>query len=171
MGQRDLNEDDLLAGLTKKQRQVLDLLIEHKTSKEIARRLSISPHTVDQRIQFAKEKLGANSRSEVAVVYRRLLEICGRTTYEDSGIAAEPPEGDGAGGAGVSLDEPSPPTRTGSASADTAEADYQVVRELFDGRYGTLVRLGAIIAIAVLLVLLVLGALATLTQLSQLMEG
>lgn len=44
-----------LQGLTRKQRQVLDLLIEHKTSKEIARRLSISPHTVDQRTQFAKD--------------------------------------------------------------------------------------------------------------------
>jgi hypothetical protein len=62
---------------------VLDLLIEHKTSKEIARELGISPHTVDQRIQFAKEKLGANSRSEVAQLYRQLVEICGQLTYQD----------------------------------------------------------------------------------------
>lgn len=38
---------DLLDQLTAKQREVLDLLIEHKTSKEISRQLGISPHTVD----------------------------------------------------------------------------------------------------------------------------
>ena len=53
---------------------------------------------------------------------------------------------------------------------ELAEADFQVVPELFDGRYGTLIRSGAIIAIAVLLVLLVLGGLAMFSQLSLLME-
>ncbi len=76
----------MLAGLTAKQREVLDLLIEHKTSKEIARHLRISPHTVDQRIQFAKEKLGASSRNEAAAVYRRLVELCGQLTHEESRI-------------------------------------------------------------------------------------
>src|SRR5687767_15718396 len=70
-----------LAGLTDKQREVLDLLIEHKTSKEIARTLGISPHTVDQRIFFAKEKLGAASRNEAAAAYRRLIAVSGRMTY------------------------------------------------------------------------------------------
>src|SRR6478752_3465006 len=65
MGREHSEMEFMLAGLTAKQREVLDLLIEHKTSKEIARELGISPHTVDQRIQFAKEKLGASSRSEV----------------------------------------------------------------------------------------------------------
>ena len=77
-----------LSGLTDKQREVLDLLIEHKTSKEIARLLGISPHTVDQRIFFAKEKLGAASRNEAAAAYRRLVDVSGRTTYENSRIAA-----------------------------------------------------------------------------------
>ena len=73
MPREHLNGQGALSGLTEKQRQVLDLLIDHKTSKEIARELRISPHTVDQRIQFAKDKLGARSRSDVAVIYRRLL--------------------------------------------------------------------------------------------------
>ena len=54
MGREQSESEIVLAGLTAKQREVLDLLIEHKTSMEIARRLGISPHTVDQRIQFAK---------------------------------------------------------------------------------------------------------------------
>ncbi len=62
------------AGLTDKQRQVLDLLIQHKTSKEISRALGISPHTVDQRIMLSRAKLGVSSRSEVAQAYRRLID-------------------------------------------------------------------------------------------------
>ena len=65
----------ILSTLTDKQRAVLDLLIDHKTSKEISRLLGISPHTVDQRIMLARAKLGVTSRSEVAQAYRRLVPI------------------------------------------------------------------------------------------------
>jgi DNA-binding CsgD family transcriptional regulator len=164
-----LKGDIALGGLTCKQRQVLDLLIEHKTSKEIARRLCISPHTVDQRIQFAKEKLGARTRSEAAVVYRRLVETCEQVTYEDSGIAD--PDGifeqpDGPQGP---LPVSSLRQRFRSRPSHGPEADFQVVPELFDGRHGTLIRLGTIFAIALFLVLVVLGGLAIFNQLSQLM--
>jgi len=158
-----LHEQRLLDELTAKQRQVLDLLIQHKTSKEIARELGISPHTVDQRIQFAREKLGVQSRSEAAVAYRRLIETCGQPTYEDSGVAALAPAGDDPIQAGVPARGPSSRTST------TTGLDHPVGRELFEGRHGTLFRLGAIVAIAALLVLLVLAALATFSQLSQLM--
>lgn len=166
----DLKAEELFASLTGKQRQVLDLLIQHKTSKEIARELGISPHTVDQRIQFAREKLGAQTRGEAAVAYRRLLETCGHATYEDSGIAPPPPLADSEGQAGSPARGPSPRSVAAVGPSPEEEADYQVGRGLFEGRHGTLVRLGAIVAIAVLLVLLVLGALATFSQLSQLMR-
>jgi DNA-binding CsgD family transcriptional regulator len=169
-GQRDLRGPRSLASLTEKQREVLDLLLEHKTSKQIARQLRISPHTVDQRIQFAKYKLGARTRSEAAVAYRRLLETCERMTYENLGLAPERSDEDDTGEANASIEELSPPNWTGSDSGREVAADYQVGQGMFDGRHGTLVRLGAIIAIAVLIVLLVSGALATLVQLSQLMQ-
>lgn len=162
----------MLAGLTAKQREVLDLLIEHKTSKEIARALGISPHTVDQRIQFAKEKLGASSRNEAALVYRRLLEICGQLTYEESHIAElarNPDTGIGTQEGPLTLQMHREWTRPGQPS-DTV-SDYPVVPELFEGRYGTLIRLGTIIAIAVFLVILVLGGLAIFSQLSELMAA
>lgn len=158
-----------LGGLTDKQRQVLDLLIEHKTSKEIARCLGISPHTVDQRIQFAKDKLGARTRSEVALAYRRMLETCGQMTYENSGIADEDEMADQASGPQGSLPVPSLRQRFRSRPFNGPEADFQVVPEPFDGRYGTLVRLGSIFAIALFLVLVVLGGLAMFNQLSLLM--
>lgn len=164
-----LKDGTALDGLTDKQRQVLDLLIQHKTSKEIARRLSISPHTVDQRIQFAKDKLGARTRSEAAVAYRRLVEAYGQTTYEDSGIADAELELDQGGGPQGPLPVPWTLQRFRSRPPHGPEADFQVVPELFDGRYGTLLRLGSIFAIALFLVLVVLGGLAIFNQLSELM--
>jgi DNA-binding CsgD family transcriptional regulator len=169
MGREHSEHEFMLAGLTAKQREVLDLLIEHKTSKEIARLLDISPHTVDQRIQFAKEKLGANNRNEAAAIYRRLVEICGQLTYQNSYLAdAFDPLDNGPGTQGPFSDcshrERAHPDRFGDQ-----ETDYSVVPELFEGRYGTLMRLGAILGIAVFLVFLVLGGLAIFSQLSELM--
>ena len=161
-----------LAGLTDKQRDVLDLLIEHKTSKEIARALGISPHTVDQRIFFAKEKLGAASRNEAAAAYRRLVAVYGRTTSEKSRIAAPPSNTQSVSGllAGRVLALTHPELSQPESPA-LAELVFRVVPEWFDGRYGTLVRLSAIIAIAVFLVILVLGGLAIFSQLSEMMAA
>lgn len=172
MGLEHSDAEFVLAGLTAKQREVLDLLIEHKTSKEIARQLGISPHTVDQRIQFSKEKLGAASRNEAAAVYRQLVAICGRVTYEESRIARAVRVAEEAAGtqAGPLLAL----TRPGWTHPDRSfgpETDYRVVPELFEGRYGTLMRLGAIIAIAVFLVVLVLGGLAILSELSEMLAS
>src|SRR3546814_3854238 len=66
-----MHEDDDLARwlrLTEKQRACLDLLIERKTSKEIARILGISKPTVDQRITAARIILGAANRDEAALI-------------------------------------------------------------------------------------------------------
>ena len=158
-----IDEDDEaggLGGLTDKQREVLDLLIEHKTSKEIARVLAISPHTVDQRIQFAKDKLGVETRNEVAAVYRRLREIYGRVTYGDLRIARY---GTAPHGAPGTTDRPAEP--------QGAEAGRSAVQGWFDGRHGTLLRLVAIVGIAVLLMLLVLGSLTMLSRLSEMLQG
>ena len=161
-----------LGGLTDKQREVLDLLIEHKTSKEIARSLGISPHTVDQRIQFAKEKLGAVNRNEAAMIYRRLSETYEQSTYQDSRIADTPPLPEESGGTQAGPFQVLRHLgRSQPAEPASAEADYPVVPELFEGRYGTLIRLGAIAALAVCLVILVLGGLAILSELSELMAA
>jgi DNA-binding CsgD family transcriptional regulator len=76
------NQHKALGALTEKQRAVLDLVLEHKSSKEIARVLCISPYTVDQRIQAVRRKLGVSSRGEVARVYARHKAVCEETAYE-----------------------------------------------------------------------------------------
>src|SRR5687768_11889502 len=52
--------------LTQGQIDCLLLVHQHLTSKEIAPRLGISPHTVDQRIRTALRILRCNRRSEAA---------------------------------------------------------------------------------------------------------
>lgn len=76
--------------LTAKQRDVLDLMVQHKSSKEIARALQISPYTVDQRVASARARLGASSRSELARIYSGLAAVCERSAYETSHMASEP---------------------------------------------------------------------------------
>ena len=49
----------------------LILAAEHMTSKEIARRLGISRHTVDQRMRKALRRLGARSRREAVRMLNR----------------------------------------------------------------------------------------------------
>ena len=89
-GSQPPSDEDRWKRLTEKQRACLDLLIEHKTSKEIARLLDISKHSVDQRLTTARDTLGANDRNEVAFVYRRLREIYDPMTYDAVGIPPAP---------------------------------------------------------------------------------
>ncbi len=57
--------DQLSAG----QRDCLRLVYQHKSSKEIARELEISPHTVDQRLRVAMRKLGVENRKKAALMF------------------------------------------------------------------------------------------------------
>ena len=84
-------QENPLADLTAKQREVLDLLIQHKTSKEISRILGISPHTVDQRIMLARAKLHVSTRGEVAQAYRILIDTYERSVYKESHVAESEP--------------------------------------------------------------------------------
>lgn len=71
----------LLGSLTQAQVEVLDRVLQHKTSKEIARELGIAPNTVDQRIKAVWPKLGTSDRPSTARRYALLKSICGQTTY------------------------------------------------------------------------------------------
>jgi DNA-binding CsgD family transcriptional regulator len=72
----DRDPADVLCDLTAKQAEVLDLLLQHKTTKQIARELGIAPNTVDARIAAVREKWGTTDRKATARVYAHLLETC-----------------------------------------------------------------------------------------------
>ncbi|GGJ41206.1 helix-turn-helix transcriptional regulator [Sphingopyxis bauzanensis] len=78
------------ARLTDKQRACLDLLLEHKTSKQIGRDLGVSKYTVDQRITAARLVLGGRDRGDTANRYARLRKICDRIAYDPVEVPAPP---------------------------------------------------------------------------------
>jgi DNA-binding CsgD family transcriptional regulator len=169
-----------LAELTGKQREVLDLLIEHKTSKEISRTLGISPHTVDQRINLARGKLGLTSRNQVAQEYRRLVQTYEAQTYErsvyqKSDLAPAAIRFDQS--ARDKLDSQLALSQTGLAVPGRTTLfkewdgvdDYRVCPELLDGQWGTYARLGVIAGLALLFAVVILGGLSLFTVASQIM--
>ena len=62
---------DRTAKLTDGQKACLRGVLRHLSSKDIARELGISPHTVDQRIRLAMRALGAGSRVQAAFMLAR----------------------------------------------------------------------------------------------------
>lgn len=187
MVQADLIENPLLE-LTAKQREVLDLLIQHKTSKEISRELGISPHTVDQRIMLARGKLNVASRNEVAQAYRRLLDIYEQPVYELSHLGFPPLPGSEMRQENVVASLPATATdahfepevertpkafETMNVAAPVGMEEgiyHHVLPEVFDGPNGTWMRLGYMAAITVFLILIVLGGLSMFAQLSTMLD-
>lgn len=160
-----------LALLSDKQRQVLDRLLMHQTSKEIARDLGISPHTVEQRIRLAKEKLGVDRRSDLATEYRRLCSVCDKIAYEESRIdtlaiplplTAGPVERTDLIKTAEQMSQP--------VLGNGSEKEVTLVPAIFQGRTGVLMKVGAVVAIAAATIIVGIGSLAILEQLSRLLS-
>lgn len=60
-----------MIGLTQRERQAMELLIQGKRDKEIAQSLEISPRTAQKHVDSACNKLGALTRSQAAAMYVR----------------------------------------------------------------------------------------------------
>lgn len=178
----DIAEGDGLDALTAKQRDVLDLLIQHKTSKEISRLLGISPHTVDQRIMLARAKLNVSTRAGIAQAYRKLLNdqtissVYEQPVYGFSHVASSLPDVQVPDRDDTEAGPPGLLFRDGSPAMVRPDGQFQaepyvhVLPEMFDGPNGTLLRLGAIALITMFLMLIVMGGLAMFTQLSQIVD-
>lgn len=158
-----------LSILTVKQREVLDLVLMHKSSKEIARTLNISPYTVDQRITAARQKLGSATRGELARSYSKLKSLCEETAYDFPYVETEE----------FPLQQPSrdqqvdPVFRLSDASLVKMDAPWHhdpvppVGLEAFDNRFGIFGRVFVIPSLAVFIAFLVLSMLTigeTLTK-------
>lgn len=87
--------------LSQGQIDCLLLVNQHLNSKEISLRLGISPHTVDQRIRGALEKLGVERRGEaarlVAAVIDPALGAYQRLIHQSPHIDPDPATGHQAG--------------------------------------------------------------------------
>ncbi|GAA4023176.1 hypothetical protein GCM10022280_24850 [Sphingomonas swuensis] len=72
--------------MSRGQLEVLRLVNRHLSSKEIATRLAISSHTVDQRVRGAIRRLGVTRRSEAA----RLVDVYDRNRFpgaDEAGVS------------------------------------------------------------------------------------
>ncbi|MCH1627960.1 MULTISPECIES: spore germination transcription factor GerE [Bacillaceae] len=61
--------------LTKREREVFELLVQDKTTKDIANELFISEKTVRNHISNAMQKLGVKGRSQAVVELLRMGEL------------------------------------------------------------------------------------------------
>lgn len=61
--------------LTKREKDVFELLIKNKTTKEIANKLHISEKTVRNHISNAMQKLGCKGRAGAVIELLKLGEI------------------------------------------------------------------------------------------------
>lgn len=62
--------DELISQLTKRERQILESLLQGKTNEEIAFQLSISENTIRTHISNIYKKLGVKNKSEVFLKFR-----------------------------------------------------------------------------------------------------
>lgn len=85
MGQSDFDHANC-GRLTAKQREVLQLVVQRKSSKEIARLLGIAKPTVDQRIVNARQILGARDRDEAALIFAQDAQTYDRITYDPARV-------------------------------------------------------------------------------------
>lgn len=96
-----IDPESPVARLSHGQIECLLLVDRHHSSKEIAAQLGISPHTVDQRIRVALEKLGVERRREAArlvvaalspddLAYQRLIH---QSPYIDPTVEAGEEQG------------------------------------------------------------------------------
>lgn len=155
--------------LTEKQRACLDLLLERRTSKQIAIALEISKPTVDQRITTARNILGATDRHDAALRYARLKQLYDRITYDPVDIPETPSfvpsdfaDGDPSEpiGAYVGTGTPMGSWRTGLPFGKVGSHDH-----------GSSARLVIVAAILVALIIILLGGLGIAQALTRLISG
>jgi DNA-binding NarL/FixJ family response regulator len=70
-GGREGAKDSLLAGLTRRELEVIEFIAAGKTNREIANELFLSVRTVDRHVSRIFEKLDVNSRAAAASLFER----------------------------------------------------------------------------------------------------
>lgn len=162
----------MLDGLTEKQIEVLDLLVMHRTTKEIARDLGIAPNTVDQRIGAVRDKWGTTNRKDTARLYAQLQELCGKTPCGFSHVDLDDDRVDE-----DAQDLPVDPvfvlsdTRPMAYHSDWFEDRAPTLEglEAFDAKFGKAGRVAAVLVLALCMALTLVAALAIANALERLL--
>ena len=86
----DSHRDGASARLTDRQLECLRLVVERKSSKEIARILNISKSAVDQRIKSACLALGVSTRDQAALWLTQHQQTCNQIPCDTAGVSHQP---------------------------------------------------------------------------------
>jgi DNA-binding CsgD family transcriptional regulator len=114
--------DVRVSRLSQGQLDCLRLVNEHRSSKEIAAELGISPHTVDQRIRGALAILGVERRSQAARVVASTAGPYQRLIYQAPDIGLSGPVDQPEGAAGIQIRHIG---RTGGSGAEGLETEQR----------------------------------------------
>lgn len=163
-------ESARVAKLTAKQRECLHLVVQRKSSKEIARILDISKPAVDQRLDSARRTLDVTTRDQAAIVFARVAGDYDRIIYDPAYLPNHPDSGaeasQGEQPQSFMLEEAAVPYDFNS----TLESDQwlQALKEP-SGELGTVQRLAIIVGMTVGILAIVLIGLAVSQSLSGLL--
>lgn len=72
---KDSNEFQQKQVLTKREKEIFDILVQDKTTREIAEQLFISEKTVRNHISNVIQKLGVKGRAQAVIELIRMGEI------------------------------------------------------------------------------------------------
>jgi DNA-binding CsgD family transcriptional regulator len=168
-----------LSGLTAKQREVLSLIADNRTSKEIAGYLGVTESAVNQRLETIRTRLGGVPRAELARLYRQLSQMefdevttCNSLTVDNIQLTDVPLTGNdefgkqrveafrGDGWRTEAEMAAGPPLKTAS--------EAKLVPDMLEGKNGSLNRIAVIVGIATGLLVIFLACLGVAQALSAL---
>lgn len=173
---------DPVSELTPRQREVLELLSQRASHKEIARRLDISVGRVSQYVRSLKDKFDAQTLGELVAAYRVLGSDSATNTPcnfslsrdfklpDEQALAHQGPEADVGRLHFEDAQQTWPSEWAGLQSPEQESSDRSVSRVL-DGKHGTFFRVGYMIAVAFGTMLVVLTGITMATALSDLMTS
>lgn len=171
MDQLELEAENV-AKLTAKQRECLHLVVQRKSSKEIARILGISKPAVDQRLDSARRKLDVMTRDEAAIVYARAAgnydRIIYDPTYLPSDVEIEEKRSQGERSESFMLEDAAVPY--GFEASHESDLWLQALKEP-SGELGTLQRIAIMVGMTVGILAIVLIGLAVTQSLSGMLAG
>jgi DNA-binding CsgD family transcriptional regulator len=64
---------NIVITLTKREKEIVNLIADGKSNKEIAQILNVSVHTVEKHLNNIYKKLGVNNRASAASLYTRYI--------------------------------------------------------------------------------------------------
>ena len=113
--------DEAIASLSQGQLDVLLLVDQHLSSKEIAVELGISPHTVDQRIRQSLQKLGVERRAHAARLVARAHGPYQRLIHQSPHIDPQPATDQTEGAVGFQIRHADRAGKAGASGFETEQ--------------------------------------------------